>query len=352
MRVYTATLRAGITRTPEFERKRLATHAVNIGLKCGHGCVYCSSGAMLRMHPAFREIGRSPFKQGYAVVDPDTPERVARDARRMRRRGMVQLCTTVDAWSPEARKYDLGRRCLEAILVEPDWMVRILTKNAAVVRDYDLIARHRERVLVGLSITATPDRADVVSAVEPRASPIPERVAAFREAHARGLRTYAMFCPLLPKIGDRQRSVDWLVRLAQECGAEEIFVETFNPRGKGQRATEQALIRRRWVEEPLALMEIRGRENWSWYAVRLLHFFQRSIRAHADIGRFRFLLYGARLIPEKLSEVHADPAGVVWLGRTKSEVAGIRVEADGPVLPVVKFAPGDDTPPGPDDIPF
>lgn len=39
-----------------------------------------------------------------------------------------------DAWSPEAQEHDLGSRCLEAILAESAWMVRILTKNAAVRR--------------------------------------------------------------------------------------------------------------------------------------------------------------------------------------------------------------------------
>jgi DNA repair photolyase len=60
----------------------------------------------------------------------------------------------------------------EAILSEPGWTVRILTKNAAVVEDFDLIKKHRDRVLVGLSLTATPDRESVISVVEPFASPI------------------------------------------------------------------------------------------------------------------------------------------------------------------------------------
>ena len=102
---------------------------------------YCSSGALLRMHRSFKQVRRSPFESGYAIVDPDTPDRVARDASRMRRRSMVQLCTTVDAWAPEAQEHDLGRRCLEALLSEPGWAVRILTKNAAVAHDFDLIEK-------------------------------------------------------------------------------------------------------------------------------------------------------------------------------------------------------------------
>jgi hypothetical protein len=34
--MFTTTLATGITRTREFERKRLASYAVNVGTKCGH----------------------------------------------------------------------------------------------------------------------------------------------------------------------------------------------------------------------------------------------------------------------------------------------------------------------------
>ncbi len=213
MKIHEYTLKAGITRTREFERKGLATHAVNVGTRCSHGCLYCSSGALLRMHKSFSELGLSPFETGYAIVDPDTPQRVDRDARRIRDRGMIQLGTTVDAWAPEAKKHDLGRRCLQAILDQPGWTVRTLTKNAAVTRDFDIIEQYRDRVLVGLSITSTPDKRGVMSIIEPSASPITERMAALREAHARGLRTYAMFCPLLPGIADAPEQIDGLVRL-------------------------------------------------------------------------------------------------------------------------------------------
>lgn len=68
--------------------------------------------------------------------------------------------------------HDLGRRCLDAVLSQPGWTVRILTKNAAVVRDFDLIERYRNRVLVGLSLTATEERSHVIAVLEPNASPI------------------------------------------------------------------------------------------------------------------------------------------------------------------------------------
>jgi hypothetical protein len=61
VRDHVTTLKSGISRTKEFERKGLACFACNCGCKCGHDCTYCSTGAMLRMHCAFRQCGENPF---------------------------------------------------------------------------------------------------------------------------------------------------------------------------------------------------------------------------------------------------------------------------------------------------
>ena len=313
MVTYETQLTSGITRTKEFERKGLASYAVNVGTKCGHGCLYCSSGALLRMHPSFRQHGTNPFETGYAIVDPSTPDRVAHDARRIRSRGLVQLCTTVDAWSPEAQKHNLGRRCLEAILSQPGWSVRILTKNAAVVRDFDLIRAHADRVLVGLSITGTLDKAGIIGAIEPQASPIAERLDALKEARRQGLRVYGMFCPLLPGIADAPEQIDTLIRFAAECGAEEVFVEPANARGPGLRMTQEALGARGLGDEAEAVRQIRRVDNWSRYTSQLILNVQRSVRANYDIERLHILLYPSRLTPADAEQIRCDDAGVVWL---------------------------------------
>jgi len=315
MRVHETQLTTGITRTPEFERKRLASFAVNTGTKCGHGCLYCSTGALLRMHRSFKKTGEDPFGFGYAIVDPSTPERVARDAASLRNRGLIQVCTTVDAWSSEAQRYDLGHRCLEAVLSQPGWTVRILTKNAAVRKDFDLIEEHRDRVLVGLSITATPDKSDVVSIIEPNVSSIQDRIEVMAEASSRGLRTYAMFCPILPGIADSAEQIDEMVKLAAESQAEEIFVEPVNARGPGLRLCEEALRRAGFNEEAEGVGLIRKGEQWSRYVAQLMAHVQTSVRKHSDISKLRVLLYPSNLTTRDAREIKLDDAGVVWLGK-------------------------------------
>jgi DNA repair photolyase len=315
MKVHTTTMKTGISKTQEFAKKGLAQFAVNVGTKCGHACTYCSSGAMLRMHPSFKENGESPFANGYAIVDPTTPERVARDAERIRQRGLIQLCTTVDAYSPEAQEHGLGRKCLEAILSQPDWTVRVLTKSAAVVKDFDLIEKYRERVLVGLSLTAPLSNATIMSSIEPHASKISDRMAAMEEAHRRGLRTYGMLCPLLPGIADGPKPVEELVNFVLDCGAEEVFVEPVNSRGPALGATDTVLRAAGYIIEADALNAIRRGTQWSAYTRRLLENVQAALAQRHALAKLRFLLYPSRLTAADEQWIRQHGTGVRWLGK-------------------------------------
>jgi len=313
MEVYEYEMKSGISRTKEFEKKGLAAYAVNCGLKCGHGCTYCSTGAMLRTHKAFKKLGLNPFGNGYAIVDPDTPQRIIRDACRKRSRGLIQLCTTVDPYSPEAQQYNIGRQCLLVILSQRGWTVRILTKNAAVANDFDIIEIEPDRVLLGMSITATPDKAEIISVIEPNASSIPERIAVMKQAHERGFRTYGMFCPLLPGIADSADHIEQLIKTAVEFRAEEIFVEPVNPRGTGLKLTQQALVDNGYPDEAAAIEDIRTQKGWSQYTTRLISNVQRSVRMLYDINCLRFLLYSSRLTEADITRIRRDDAGIVWL---------------------------------------
>ena len=313
--IYECSLSKGISRSKPFEKKGLAQFAVNVGLKCLHDCAYCSSGVMHRTHPIFGQIGKSSYEQGYAVIDPDIADKVAHDAKHKRKRGLVQLCTTVDAWCPAAQEYGLGRQCLQALLTENEWQVRVLSKNAAVENDFDLIKRHKDRVIVGLSVTSTMRMSKVMQAVEPNASPNKDRMKVLRKAHRMGLRTYAMFCPLLPGIADSEEDIVELVRFAEEIGAEEIFAEAVNPRGKGLILTQQVLEEAGYLKEARAVEAIRNRSNWSQYVVRLVTTMQNAVRQYSDIGKLRFLQYPKGLRTQHFKYLKKDDEGIVWLQR-------------------------------------
>ncbi len=191
--------------------------------------------------------------------------------------------------------------------------MRILTKNAAVANDFDLIRKHKDRVLVGLSLTGTADKENVLSAIEPNASPITERMAAMKKAHKLGLRTYGMLCPLIPGIADDPKQIDILVRFVKDCGAEEVFAEAVNPRGRGLQLTEETLRANGFDAEADAVLQIRKRKNWSPYVVALIRSVQDAMQRHMTTNKLHFLLYPTGLTAGDLTQIQMADAGVVWL---------------------------------------
>lgn len=313
LRVYEYSLKAGINRTMEFEKKDLAEFSCNVGTRCGHRCTYCSSPSLLRMHNSFKQANENPFDEGYAIIDPEMPGKVAHDARHKRKRGRVILCSTVDAWCPAARKYNLGSRCLKAILNEHGWSVRILTKSAKVVEDYDLIKRYRDRVQIGLTLTGTDEKSGCISAIEPNASTIEERMQSLLYAKKLGLRTYSMLCPLIPGIASSQEQIDKLVKFAEAIDSEEIFAEPLNRRGKSIIKTKDALALSGYRFEAEEVDAVRNKIRWSSYVAELISKVQKSIRMFSDMKKLRFLLYPADLTAADAKKIKDNDAGVIWL---------------------------------------
>jgi DNA repair photolyase len=315
LKIYECSMKVGITSTPAFEEKYLATHAVNPGTKCDNDCGYCYTSSLpIRMHKSFKQHGLKPSDSGYALIDPDTPDRVAKDARKFRENGVVQLCTYTDAWSPAARHYDMGRRLLMAILENnTELHIRILTKNAEVMDDFDVIEQYKDRVMVGLSLTATASKSDIMQVVEPNTSLNCLRMTALKKAHEMGLRTYGMLCPLLPGISDSREDIDELVKFCEEIGAEDIFSEALNARGGSMKRTQLLLAENGYSKEAEAVRVVTKNSEWSKYAYELIKNIQDSVRQHSDINKLRFLLYPTNLTPDHREQIESDDAGIVWL---------------------------------------
>ena len=309
--------KSGITPSPEFAKKGLANFAINVGAKCGHDCTYCSTGCTLRHRVVFQNVNENPFDRGYAIVDDEAPTRVATDAKKIdpKKRKLAQLCTLTDAWAPETLASKLGRKCLEAILNESDWHVRILTKNAAVENEFDLLEKHRERVTVGLSLTGTPDKEKVVSSIEPHASLISDRMRVLKKAHKMGLRTYGMLCPLMPEIADSPAQIERLVEFVLACGAEEIFSEPVNPRGRGLIYTQSVLLQNGFEREAIAVGRIRKKKEWGQYAIDLLRNIQTAVKNCGCPDKLRFLFYPSKLTKEQIDWVNHHSLGVKKLGK-------------------------------------
>jgi DNA repair photolyase len=315
--VYHWSFNEGIRRSEKFEEKGLAGFSINVGTKCNNDCLYCFSGSVLFRHTSFKKYKKDPSGYGYAIVDPNLPQKVAKDAVRHKwggKRGIIQLCTFSDAWCPAAREHDLGRQCLLSVLEnDPDWTIRILTKNHEVENDFDVIKQYKDRVSVGLTITSTPNKAHIMELLEKNASPMKERIRVLKKAKKMGLRTYLMLCPLLPTIADSPEQIDWYVKLAKQINAEEVFCEAVNSRGAAFKHVYQELEKYGYKKESKAIQGISDTKTHAEYTLRLIQNMQGSMQKFYDLNKLRFLLYPNPYILAQKNKIGGKRKGVIWL---------------------------------------
>lgn len=299
----------GINESKGFTKKKLANYTLNTGLSCGHQCQYCSSPGVLRRHPLFKNMSSySYFQDGGVIVDSDTPNRIRRKAKKLEKSDIILFSSTSDPYAPEAQEHDLGRRCAEIVLKESKATLRVLTKNAAVVKDFDLFAQYPGRVIVGLSVTAPPLKQNTIDVLEPNASPIAERLAAYEKANEMGIRTFGMLCPLLPGLATSYADLCELMENMLMVDAEAIWVEPVNKRGRCLSLCQKAVERAGMKELAYNVEEICSTEMHTLYADDLIDTATNVARDLDCLDKLKILVYGK---PE--DHYCKDDSAVIWL---------------------------------------
>jgi len=314
----------GITLLPADSETWLVQYEIGAGLKCGN----CSRYHPARIPRTLNEAGEAAFLgtlgRNDAIVDPEAPQRVARDAAELRRRGQVILGRCFDPWCPAGQKYHLGGRFMEAILDQDDWSLQIRTKNTAIVDDYDIASKYRHRVSIGMVFTAPASRAAAMTLLEPHASSNPERMGALWQAHDLGLTTHAFVDSLLPRTSDSESHIDELVGFAAECGAEMILARPISVRGLALRRMQKALAKAGYAREAAGIESIKTREGWSRYATEMALNFQRSCLKLYEIGRLRFFLRPSQLVEEDIWRLEMNDHGIHWIGGRRRRYVEVR----------------------------
>ncbi len=162
-------------------------YCVNPYVGCAHACRYCYATFMKRFTGHLEPWGT------FVDVKTNVSEILRRQLRRSER-GTVMLSSVTDPYQPVEAKYQLTRKCLEA-LAQFQFPVNILTKSPLVTRDIDIISTMKD-ASVGLTITT--ENEDMRKLFEPGAPSIASRVEALKKLHKAGIRTYVFIGPLLP----------------------------------------------------------------------------------------------------------------------------------------------------------
>jgi DNA repair photolyase len=189
------------------------TYSVNPYRGCAHGCVYCYA------RPTHEYLG---FSSGLdfetrIVVKEDAPELLAKALRsRSWKPQRVALSGNTDCYQPVEQQLRLTRRCLE-VLHEHRNPTMIITKNALIQRDIDLLRPMASLGLVSVHISLTTLRQDVVARMEPRTSSPRKRLETIQALAEAGVPTGVLVAPLIPGLNDEELPA--ILSAAREHGA-------------------------------------------------------------------------------------------------------------------------------------
>ncbi|MSU47544.1 MAG: PA0069 family radical SAM protein [Opitutus sp.] len=189
------------------------TYGLNPYRGCEHGCAYCFA------RPFHEYLGWS------SGLDFETKIMVKLRAPALLRDALmsprwhpepITLSGATDCYQPAERKFRITRGCLE-VCAEFRNPIAIITKNALVTRDRDLLAglaQHRAAV-VYVSVTSLDS--DLAGKLEPRASRPAHRLRAIRELAAAGIPVGVMVAPIIPGLTDHEMPA--ILAAAAEAGA-------------------------------------------------------------------------------------------------------------------------------------
>ncbi len=180
---------------------------------CEHGCVYCYA------RPTHEYLGFSAGLdfESRILVKERAPELLRAELSRASwQPKWMALSGVTDAYQPIERRLCLTRRCLE-VLAEFRQPVGIITKNALVARDLDLLRELARFGAVSVSVSLTTLDPDLRRILEPRTSPPVARLAAIQALAEAGIPVGVSMAPLIPAVNEPE--INAVLRAAREAGA-------------------------------------------------------------------------------------------------------------------------------------
>ncbi|MEX2025823.1 MAG: PA0069 family radical SAM protein [Pirellulaceae bacterium] len=190
------------------------TFSMNPYRGCEHGCAYCYA------RPTHEYLGMN------AGIDFETRIMVKHDAPRLlalelNKRSwkceLIAISGVTDCYQPAERKFRLTRGLLE-VLLEAHQPAGLITKNALVVRDLDLLAQLAAKNLVSVALSVTTLDADLARTLEPRTSTPQAKLRAIRELSSAGIPTRVMVAPIIPGLNDHE--IPGVLEAVRDAGAQ------------------------------------------------------------------------------------------------------------------------------------
>jgi DNA repair photolyase len=129
---------------------------------------------------------------------------------------LVMMSGVTDCYQPCERNFQLTRECLKVAL-EARQPMALITKNALITRDIDILKPMAEMNLISVAVSVTSLDQELTRVMEPRTSSPNARMRAIRELSAAGIPTHIMVAPIIPSLNDSE--IPAILSAAKDAGA-------------------------------------------------------------------------------------------------------------------------------------
>jgi len=129
---------------------------------------------------------------------------------------IIVMSGNTDCYQPVERKLKITRACLE-VLAEFRNPVALITKNALVTRDIDMLADLARHHAASVCLSITSLDPELRRVMEPRTSPAAARLGAIRQLAAAGIRVSVNVAPIIPGLNDHE--IPAILQAAAAAGA-------------------------------------------------------------------------------------------------------------------------------------
>ncbi len=180
---------------------------------CEHGCIYCYA------RNSFEYWGYSAgldFERKI-IVKKNAPQLLRKFLMNPKWEGHpISLSGNTDCYQPAEQKFRLTRQLLE-ICLEFNQPVGMITKNAGMLRDMDVLKKMAKKNLVSILVSITSLNEDLRKVMEPRTTTAKQRLRLIKELSDKGVRMGVMLGPMIPGLNEHE--MHDIIKLASEAGA-------------------------------------------------------------------------------------------------------------------------------------
>lgn len=189
------------------------TYSMNPYQGCEHGCVYCYA----RNTHEFWGYGAGLDFERIVLVKKASASLLEEKLSSVRWEPQtIVLSGNTDCYQPAENKFRITRACLE-IFQKYRHPVGIITKNALILRDLDILKELAKNRLVGVNISITSLSEDTRRILEPRTATIRKRLNTIRILSEHNIPVNAMLAPIIPGINSHE--IMNLAKAVSEHGA-------------------------------------------------------------------------------------------------------------------------------------